>query len=155
MCCWPVLAVGCGPSDNDNNNDVNDNNANTNGNTNQNTNDNNANTNNNNNVGPGCGDGEIQFGELCDEGAANSDTVPNACRTDCQPAGCGDDVIDTGEVCDGQNLANQDCTDHGGDGGQLACDATCHFDTSGCTTCGNNQCEIGESLSSCPRTAAW
>ena len=47
-----------------------------------------------------CGDGVVADTEACDDGAANSDTAPDACRTDCQPARCGDGVVDTGETCD-------------------------------------------------------
>ncbi len=47
-----------------------------------------------------CGNGEIGEGEECDDGASNSDTEPDACRTDCQEAGCGDGVVDDGEQCD-------------------------------------------------------
>jgi cysteine-rich repeat protein len=61
--------------------------------------------------GPGvsaCGDGIVQAGcEQCDNGAANSDNVPDACRTDCRLPRCGDNVIDTGEQCDDGN--NQSC----------------------------------------------
>jgi cysteine-rich repeat protein len=37
---------------------------------------------------PKCGDGIVDssFGEACDNGAANSDSTANACRTNCQPA---------------------------------------------------------------------
>jgi len=63
-----------------------------------------------------CGDGIIQagLGEVCDDGGSNSDTVPDACRTDCQPAACGDGVVDSGEECDDGNTTS-------GDG----CSATC------------------------------
>jgi cysteine-rich repeat protein len=49
--------------------------------------------------------------------AINSDTAPDACRTDCQPARCGDGVVDGGESCDDGNTA-------GGDG----CSATCSIE---------------------------
>ena len=55
---------------------------------------------------PTCGDGIIDAAtETCDDGATgtlpnNSDTLPNACRTDCTVAHCGDTVVDTGEQCD-------------------------------------------------------
>ncbi|WP_293254818.1 hypothetical protein [Nannocystis sp.] len=61
-----------------------------------------------------CGDAVLNAGELCDSGGNNSDVVPGACRTNCQPARCGDLVIDPGELCD--------------DGGVLpgdGCSATC------------------------------
>ncbi len=53
-----------------------------------------------------CGDGLVTLpcAEQCDDGAANSDTTPDACRTNCQPAHCGDSVIDGGETCDDGNV---------------------------------------------------
>lgn len=55
-----------------------------------------------------CGDGTLApTCELCDDGAANSDTTPDACRTTCAPARCGDGVTDAGEECDDGNL--DDC----------------------------------------------
>ncbi len=50
--------------------------------------------------GPVCGDGNVDPGEECDDNVLNSDTEPDACRTDCTLAGCGDGVIDAGEACD-------------------------------------------------------
>ncbi len=49
-----------------------------------------------------CGDGILTpvAGEECDHNDANSDTEPDACRTNCRNASCGDGVIDTGETCD-------------------------------------------------------
>ncbi len=47
-----------------------------------------------------CGDGVLNVGEQCDNGAANSNTTPNACRTNCTKPSCGDGVVDTGEQCD-------------------------------------------------------
>ena len=60
------------------------------------------NTNNDNdNVNQGvCGDGILNTGESCDDGAANSDSMADACRTDCREPTCGDGVADTGEQCD-------------------------------------------------------
>jgi cysteine-rich repeat protein len=58
---------------------------------------------NDNNRIPGdmqCGDGRCQLGEVCDDGSANSDNRPNACRTDCRYAYCGDRVKDHNEQCD-------------------------------------------------------
>jgi hypothetical protein len=62
-----------------------------------------------------CGDGVTDTGEACDSGTANSDTTPDACRTNCTPAACGDGVIDSGEECDGDNtpclgLCGSDCS---------------------------------------------
>jgi hypothetical protein len=57
---------------------------------------------------PVCGNGVIETGEVCDDGEANSDTVPNACRTDCTRPVCGDGVHDTEtEACD-DGEANSD-----------------------------------------------
>lgn len=47
-----------------------------------------------------CGDGSVNGPEECDDGAASSDTVPNACRSDCVLPSCGDYVTDSGEECD-------------------------------------------------------
>lgn len=53
-----------------------------------------------------CGDGHEDPVEECDDGVDNSDSTPNACRTDCALPGCGDGVIDFGEACDdGRNDA--------------------------------------------------
>ncbi|HXC50308.1 MAG TPA: ice-binding family protein [Candidatus Limnocylindrales bacterium] len=64
-----------------------------------------------------CGDGFVRTGaEECDNGDANSDTTPNACREDCTLPFCGDGVIDNanGESCDegGVNTptCDADCT---------------------------------------------
>lgn len=71
-------------------------------------------------VDPRCGNGELDPGEGCDDGAGNSDTAPDACRTDCTPARCGDGVMDTGEGCDGEGCpatcaaAGEDAAPEGG-----------------------------------------
>jgi cysteine-rich repeat protein len=65
-------------------------------------------------VGYVCGDGIVSDDceEQCDDGGANDDTLPDACRTDCRRAHCGDDVLDTGEVCDDGNATSCDgCSD--------------------------------------------
>jgi hypothetical protein len=49
---------------------------------------------------PTCGNGRIDGAEECDNGANNSDSTPNACRTSCMLPRCGDAVIDSGEQCD-------------------------------------------------------
>ncbi len=51
-------------------------------------------------VPPGCGDGRVEGSEECDDGDANSDELPDACRLDCSAPGCGDGVIDAGEACE-------------------------------------------------------
>lgn len=54
-----------------------------------------------------CGDGVRACAEECDEGEQNSDTRPDACRTDCTLSRCGDGVTDSGEDCD-QGALNAD-----------------------------------------------
>ncbi len=58
---------------------------------------------------PGCGNGTVEDAETCDQGDANSDTRPDACRLTCVLAACGDRVQDTGETCD-QGNNNSDTT---------------------------------------------
>jgi cysteine-rich repeat protein len=51
-----------------------------------------------------CGDGVFyERCEECDDGVANSDVAPDACRTDCRYPRCADSVVDTGEECDDGN----------------------------------------------------
>jgi cysteine-rich repeat protein len=73
-----------------------------------------------------CGDGEVDAGEQCDDGTDNSDTAPDACRTNCRVAACGDGVLDTGEQCD-----------EGLDNGIGSCMADCTIDVTGTGTCGD------------------
>jgi cysteine-rich repeat protein len=62
---------------------------------------------------PVCGDGRKEGREQCDNDGANSDTAPDACRTNCQLAHCGDGVVDTGEQCDDGNTIDGDgCSTH-------------------------------------------
>jgi cysteine-rich repeat protein len=82
-----------------------------------------------------CGNDRLEPGEGCDDGDANSDVLPDACRWDCQPARCGDRVIDGAEDCD--------------DGGTVAgdgCGATCLAEG----TCGNGELEPGEACDDGP-----
>ena len=65
---------------------------------------------------PGCGDGEIREGEECDDGDANSDAEPDACRSNCVDPICGDGVTDSDEECD-------DAGPWGGDGCTPVCTA--------------------------------
>jgi uncharacterized membrane protein YgcG len=69
-----------------------------------------------------CGDGTVDSGEACDDGVANSDYFPNACRLDCTKPKCGDGVVDTGEACD-----------PGGNGSLVdsSCDTSCHLKPGG------------------------
>jgi hypothetical protein len=58
-----------------------------------------------------CGDGVVTGFEACDDGDANSDTEPDACRTNCLPARCGDGVVNSGEECDPASDDDVPCTD--------------------------------------------
>ena len=83
-----------------------------------------------------CGDGVLDPGEECDEGAENSDLLPDACRTNCQSARCGDGVVDGGEACDDGDL-NQEYAPG-------TCRTTCVE-----PTCGAGEaCDDGNSLDS-------
>ena len=69
-----------------------------------------------------CGNGELDGNEECDDGPANSDTTPDACRTNCTEARCGDGVVDSDEECDDGNVVDgdgcaSDCTLEGGEAG--------------------------------------
>ncbi|MEL6759037.1 MAG: choice-of-anchor V domain-containing protein, partial [Myxococcota bacterium] len=99
--------------------------------------------------------------ETCDDGSGNSDTQPDACRSDCQQAYCGDGVIDTGEACDDGNTIDdgngcsadcninsvcgdgvvQDVTENCDDGNTIddgdGCSAECIFNN----VCGDGQLE--------------
>ncbi|MBL4684643.1 MAG: hypothetical protein JKY37_08655 [Nannocystaceae bacterium] len=65
------------------------------------------------NNGP-CGNGVVDSGEECDDGEANSDTTPDACREDCRFPQCSDGIIDPGQ--------GEEC-DNGGDNANLEADA--------------------------------
>lgn len=69
-----------------------------------------------------CGNGTLDEGEACDNGVANSDYFPDACRLDCTKARCGDGVIDSGEACD---------PGHKGVRVDPNCDANCRVATGG------------------------
>jgi len=57
-----------------------------------------------------CGDGKVMGPEECDDGEANSDSLPDACRSDCMKPSCGDGVTDSAEACDdGNELDDDDC----------------------------------------------
>ena len=77
-----------------------------------------------------CGDGVIDTdrGEECDNGALNSDVVPDACRESCLLPWCGDGVKDASEVCDcGLDLTSLPggCAGINSDTNPLPCRANC------------------------------
>ncbi len=57
-----------------------------------------------------CGDATAEGIEKCDDGPANSDEEPDACRTDCTLPRCGDGVVDLSldEECDDGNAFDGD-----------------------------------------------
>ena len=84
---------------------------------------------------PECGNGIVESNEECDSGAQNSDTVAEACRTNCKRAYCGDGVVDIFEDCDGSTFLPEfdTCKDLGYSGGTLRCDPEyCEFDDERC-----------------------
>jgi cysteine-rich repeat protein len=65
---------------------------------------------NHNDAPPLCGDGKVDTGEQCDTGSLNSDSEPDACRTNCRLPYCGDGVRDAQEACDdGDDGTPDDC----------------------------------------------
>ena len=104
-----------------------------------------------------CGNGRLESGEACDDGnGASGDGCSASCAIEtgwsCSGTpsscvgNCGDGMIVGGESCDGSNLDGQSCTGRGFTGGALACDGSCNFDESGCTTtsCGDGTIDSGE-----------
>lgn len=114
---------------------------------------------------PGCGDGVVQAAfEQCDDGAANSDTMADACRTTCALPSCGDDTVDSGEACDdgvensettpgacrlscalpacGDAVVDpaEECDDGVNDGSYGGCQADCSF----APYCGDGTIDPGE-----------
>jgi MYXO-CTERM domain-containing protein len=89
---------------------------------------------------PFCGDSQLEQQEQCDNGAANSDTAPDACRTNCMNAHCGDGVVDTGEACD--NGSNNSDTVSG------ACRTKCVK-----ASCGDGVVDPGEQCDNGPQNA--
>jgi cysteine-rich repeat protein len=108
--------------------------------------------------GPYCGDGQINGPEECDTGSSRSNSVPNACRTDCKDPSCGDGVTDTGEECDGgsansntmADACRTDCKSPScGDGvkdASEACDDGNTANNDGCSSsCAIEYAHVGES----------
>jgi len=89
----------------------------------------------------GCGNNRMEGLEECDDGLGNSDSVADACRTNCVLPRCGDDVADNGELCDGADLKGLSCESMNLGSGTVVCQPDCGgFDISGCDgggDCGN------------------
>ena len=62
---------------------------------------------------------------------------------------CGDSNIGSGEECDGTNLNSATCISKGYISGTLSCDNSCDYNYSGCSNCGNDICDVGETCSGC------
>lgn len=130
----------------------------------------------------GCGDGAVDAGEDCDgvnlDGndcttiggnytggtlTCNGDCTFNESQCTTTPPTCGNGTLDTGEECEGTNLGGQTCADVGPylpGVGTLACDGTCHFDTTQCVPSPSAQIQVvlttGEATSlSLPVQGAW
>ncbi len=88
-----------------------------------------------------CGNAIVETGEQCDP--PNGTTCDAYCQLIGGGAVCGDGTADPGEDCDGADLAGETCASQGFDAGTLACDTSCAFDTSGCTTTGGSYCGDG------------
>jgi len=102
-------------------------------------------------IPPNCGDGVVDPGEECDDGDQNSDTIPDACRTNCIASWCGDGVIDSDEQCDSGDVGSATCEQLGYDGGEITCNGDiCMRDESGCFVCGDSECSPAEDSCSCP-----
>lgn len=86
--------------------------------------------------GDTCGDGFQDQSEFCDNGPANSDTTPDACRTSCYLAACADGVVDFGEQCDNGIWQNNDYIPN-------ACRTNCVF-----AYCGDSVLDSGEACDS-------
>jgi hypothetical protein len=91
---------------------------------------------------PSCGDGTLDEAyELCDDGAANSDTAYDGCGSDCDWGPyCGDGVVDAEESCD-EGLDNSAYSSDG---------VGCGYDCEPAPYCGDGvrngpeQCDLGE-----------
>ncbi|MEE8409459.1 MAG: hypothetical protein V3T05_07635, partial [Myxococcota bacterium] len=114
-------------------------------------------------TGAVCGDGVTEGLEDCDGSDTNGIACTDlgytggtlACDPSCNydvaacagsPAVCGDGTRAGLEECDGTDIGGSTCADLGFTGGTLACDSSCTFDASGCTSpvCGNDVQEPGE-----------
>jgi cysteine-rich repeat protein len=119
---------------------------------------------------PVCGNGIEQEGEACDDGTGNSNTTPDACRTDCTLPFCGDGTADPGndEECDDgdeqdldgcrpdctlefcgdgdvNDLPNEDCDDGNEDAGDRCTNDCREADCGDGVVCDDPACTTGPS----------
>jgi cysteine-rich repeat protein len=83
-----------------------------------------------------CGNGQLDDGEACDDGEANSDTLPDRCRRDCRLPSCGDGVVDPKihETCDcgeGSGLLPDGCSGPNSDEPGTGCSTRCRVPVCG------------------------
>jgi len=105
-----------------------------------------------------CGDWVVDPGEDCDQGELNGASCSSLgytggdlhCTESCRFAtvdcfDCGDGVVDPQERCEPTDLRGSSCSTYGYGSGQLQCGFDCtEFDTSACSTCGNDWVDEGE-----------
>lgn len=90
-----------------------------------------------------CGNGAIEGSEVCDD---ENKVGGDGCSADClSDETCGNGIYDplTGEQCDGSDLAGETCQSLGYKSGSLACELSCTFDVSGCSSL-SSTCTPGE-----------
>ena len=85
------------------------------------------------------------------DGKTQCDTASHQCVVPNNPqATCGDDHQDMGEDCDGQDLDGKSCADWDEFiAGALSCNGSCHFDTSGCAQCTDENLSLCQSGQTC------
>jgi len=103
-----------------------------------------------------CDNGAVLNGQVCTPPyGTNCNYCSDTCTTINVPMQqwCGDGLKNGPEACDGGDLGGQNCATLGFQAGpQLACNASCGFDTTNCVplpTCGDGPCNGAETCVSC------
>ncbi|MFH2007752.1 MAG: DUF4215 domain-containing protein [bacterium] len=87
-----------------------------------------------------CGNSRLDTGEDCDDG---NTTGGDGCNQVCLFEECDNGVMDVGEECDANDFGGATCETLGYYYGQLACDASCLYDESGCGgACGDGWVDV-------------
>lgn len=86
-----------------------------------------------------CGNGRVDQGEECDDGAMNSNSIADRCRTNCRLPRCGDGVKDRTEECDRGALNNDTAAGTGTTETTRACRTDCFL-----SFCGDGVRDSGE-----------